>query len=384
MPLACIKCPNILGERMFYGFFKLTGKITNVFLCPENMISRHTIRHILTLGFVSSFFCFMAIADDNENSALQIISSPQDFPADKSSNEDRTKLGIGEKSTLSLTGKNGEAPKDENGNPKKVTWTIISGQEYGTLKNNEDDGDESQTATLTIKTDPKQMGTISVQAEVEDEEPAKKNFEIVLPNSLEGKGARMEEDPSLDPVEGFQGPSPPIHVKCDQCKQCPQCGNSLTTRCVLCIQKNCADCTAIKLEGNTDYYGANADIEVEMGPIDVNFSNVPFKENNEESPSSFPHKPNPNVGYPNSENKFTDSIGYYGKNDGSNQVPADITWVCGWYTTKNGNLNHPINKNVLQTFKFQRINGGIKITISKFGCSVSRNCTSGDNKHQYN
>lgn len=111
---------------------------------------------------------------------------------------ERKKIGIGEKFTLSLSGKMVEGSNTKN--IEKVKWLLVSGEEY--LENWPDETTDQPTMELTAKqrflkkdldeNGRKKNGKVVIQVELEDKRSEKLELEIAFPSSIEGKHYKGE------------------------------------------------------------------------------------------------------------------------------------------------------------------------------------------------
>lgn len=133
--------------------------------------------------------------------------------------------------------------------------------------------------------------------------------------------------------------------------------------------------------GQPGVVGAAALLSVKVLPLDVSFDNVKIIEKANDPPESRPvHTPNPNPLDLGDTNEFQDTIVAFAKGAG---LPKGWTWSCSWKVVDDGgNAGLLITgKDVPQTVSFERTDHGgsygIKTTINKFDCTVSRDSLSG-------
>lgn len=284
---------------------------------------------------------------ETDNRALYIESTTEVASAqcmiDGGNEEDdkkRTDVGIGEKVTLTLTGKRlKEVDLDS------IEWSMEPDNVAIIKKSRE----EKNKATLTINKDITENKTlkIRVKTNLDEELPEKKtlNLNIFVPSGIKAThtGERI-----------------------------PGCA----------------------LDGEKDNAGASTVLDLTLHPLNVSFSNIAFIERTKDPEGFKPkHVPGAVLFRPNAKNKATprDRIGWKFK-DGirlpqlqNANLPAPFSWACGWYVRSDGKdclLIH--GKTYPQDFKFtydgkendvkSSTKGlqNVKVTVSKFGCTVTR------------
>lgn len=304
------------------------------------------------------FYCISSVThgdrSNEDNRALEIESTTRVASAqcvlnggNESDDKKRTTVGIGEVIDLELIGK-----LINDVDPETIRWSIIQGNNLATIEQATED---KQMAVLTINKNVTTQATICVQVTTNIElDPQIREFNIIIPTDIQGKHS------------GLRHP------------ECPQ-------------------------DGEKDKPGASSLLTLTFLPLNVSFSNIAIKERGED-PEGFtpPHDPGNRLFRPNARNESShDSIGWKFlpnislQNLQNLQYPHSFSWTCGWYVRANDMDCCKIHgEPYLQQFRFsydgretenEATKGlqNIKISITKFGCSVIRS-TAGNAIHHNN
>ena len=279
------------------------------------------------------------------------VVSPQCLIDKGNEDEDRkrTEVGIGEVVTLTLTGK-----RLGGVDMKSLEWSLEPENAAAIEKSN----DELNQAILTIKSDLTQNTTLKVRVKtsLDDELPQREPFvfSILVPSGIkaEHSGKRVKKHPR---------------------------------------------------DKDKDRPGASSKLVLTFLPLKVGFSNISIMERAED-PEGFtpPHTPGKLLMWPNALNAYRhDNIGWRWDKDQDIRLrhlqnmtlPDRFSWACGWYVRADGKDCCKIGNDTYSqdfSFKYDGMETGkdsptrglknIKVTITKFGCTVTRS-TSGDALH---
>lgn len=279
------------------------------------------------------------------------VVSPQCLIDKGNEDEDRkrTEVGIGEVVTLTLTGKRlGEVDL------KSMEWSLEPENAATIEKSN----DEFNRATLTIHKNLTQNTTLKVRVKtsLDDELPEREPlvFTILVPSDIKAKhsGERVEGHPK---------------------------------------------------DKEKDKPGASSKLVLTFLPLKVSFSNISIMERAEDPEGFTPaHTPGKQLIWPNALNAYRhDNIGWrWDKKQDirlrhlqNMDLPDSFSWACGWYVRADGKDCCKISNDTYSqdfSFKYDGMETGkdsptrglknIKVTITKFGCTVTRS-TSGNALH---
>lgn len=279
------------------------------------------------------------------------VASPQCLIDKEDPNEDRkrTEVGIGEVVTLTL---NGKRLKDVD--LKSLKWSLEPEHVASIKKSN----DELNQATLTINSDLTEKTTLKVRIKTSlDEDLPEREpyvFSILVPSDIKAQhsGERVKDHP---------------------------------------------------LDREKDRPGASSKLVVTFLPLNVSFSNVSIMERAEDPAGFKPvHTPGNQLMWPNTLNAHRhDNVGWRWdkerdirlKHLQNMKLPAFFSWTCGWYVRANGKDCCKISNDTYSqdfSFKYDGMEDGenaitkglknIEVTITKFGCTVTRS-TTGDALH---
>ncbi|XBD75624.1 hypothetical protein ABFY27_06765 [Akkermansia massiliensis] len=334
----------------------MNPKISDKVLCLfVNIVYR-------TLFFVLIFSAYCIGDEPEPNNSLKIVSktflnSAQYNRSGGNDKEDkaREELGAGEKVTLTLTGKRiGDVKK------QSVRWSLEKGNHFATLIA---DAKDKTKAVLTVKGDinfngeknngkPKSSDFVTVKVQTNiDERIIRKTFEIFVPTGI---------------IANHSGKRDTRHPP----------------------------------DGDNNHPGCSSLLILNFLPFSVNFSNISMIErdlnDNDYKPEHIPGIiPRP-ITQLNDVRHDHVGFSYYNKRaqrwteleELQNKDLVDATWKCGFYTSYNGRDCHLIGggyyvQRIIGNYEGERRNGvrEIRITISKFGCTVSRS-TAGPARHQ--
>lgn len=314
------------------------------------------------LFFVLIFSAYCIGDEPEPNNSLKIVSktflnSAQYNRSGGNDDEDkaREKLGAGEKVELTLTGK-----RIREVEKRSVRWSLERGNHFATLIVNARD---KTKAVLTVKGNINFNGeinndqpkfsdfvTVKVQTNI-DERIIRKTFEIFVPSGITAKHSG-QRDPKHPP------------------------------------------------DGDKNHPGCSTLLILNFSPYSVNFSNISMIERDlndddyrpEHIPGILPrqitelndvHHDHVGFSYYNRRAQRWTELGEL-----QNKNLVDATWKCGFYTSYNGRDCHLIGggyyvQRIIGSYERERRNGvrEIRITVSKFGCTVSRS-TAGSARHQ--
>ena len=261
----------------------------------------------------------------------------------------RTEIGIGEVVTLTL---NGKRLKDVD--MKSLKWSLEPEHVASIKKSN----DELNQATLTINSDLTEKTTLKVRIKTSlDEDLPEREpyvFSILVPSDIKAQhsGERVKDHP---------------------------------------------------LDREKDRPGASSKLVVTFLPLNVSFSNVSIMERAEDPAGFKPvHTPGNQLMWPNTLNAHRhDNVGWRWDKERdirlrhlqNMKLPAFFSWTCGWYVRANGKDCCKISNDTYSqdfSFKYDGMENGenaitkglknIEVTITKFGCTVTRS-TTGDALH---
>lgn len=331
-------------------------------------------KRVLLFLFMLSFS--WAKGEEQQKQAIEIKSTTMEHSAginismeegkqisekDKENDKKRKTLGIGEEVNLILTGKPYFYENDA-----LVTWSVSAGENLGTVEKI-----SNTSAKLTIYPYASQEGQIKVKAVSDKGEETELGFSVKIPTGLIAKHSRKSYNPE-DEDFGKNGISPYIRNLCPNCKNCPICkGQKKCPRCRACSY---AQCRIINLEGNSEFAGAIATLEVTIEPTTVNFSKILIKEYDLGSvpKEGVPqHTPSPAHAISN-KNRFFDNIGYYVDAGLCQGLPWSWLWKCEFYLYFQGQPIKIIGNRLFMDFKVEQIGQNVKSTIKKFNCTVTR------------
>lgn len=274
--------------------------------------------------------------------------SPQCLMNKEDQDEDRkrTEIGIGEVVTLTLTGK-----RLEEVDPDSIEWSLEPDHAAVLEKSDK----EANQATLTIHKNLTQNTTLKVRVKtsLDDELPEREPlvFTILVPSEIKAKhsGKRVEGHPK---------------------------------------------------DKEKDRPGASSKLVLTFLPLSVSFSNISIMERAEDPEGFTPaHTPGKLLMRPNALNAYRhDNIGWRWDKEQdirlrhlqNMNLPDSFSWVCGWYVRADGKDCCKISNDTYPqdfSFKYDGIEtekdsptGGlknIKVTITKFGCTVTRSTSGG-------
>ena len=335
--------------------------------CYRCLLLRYFFKIIILVG--CALFSSISLGEeekDPDTGPLRIISTTDDFSADihireeteevsdeeKDKDRKRSRLGIGEVVQLKLDGKPALI-----GDVSKIEWSIKEG---GGLACFCGAATGVRFVYLQIKDDLKSNGIIKVGVIVETGEEREISFTAVVPNGITAQHARISYEPE-DP--GFH-----------------QRGVRVTG----------AEYSTPE-DGDTAIAGASALLELTVLPKDVSFNNIEIVERD----GGCNPKPDPKVNIasehipsfkkrrPTKKNGLSDRIasqrsvdkllGYF--------FPQIWIWKCNWVNCCESGEEIQTIPSVDQKISYEKDkDGNFKVTISKFGCSVSRTTAPG-NKH---
>ena len=261
----------------------------------------------------------------------------------------RTEVGIGEVVTLTL---NGKRLKDVD--LKSLEWSL---EPENTATIEKSDKEQNQ-ATLTINSDltEKTALKVRIKTSLDEDLPEREPyvFSILVPSDItaEHSGERMNDYP---------------------------------------------------LDREKDRPGTSSKLVVTFLPLNVSFSNISIMERAEDPAGFTPvHTPGKLRMRPNAHNIHRhDSIGWRWdekqairlRHLQNMNLPASFSWTCGWYVRADGKDCCKISNDTYSqdfSFKYDGMENGenaitkglknIEVTITKFGCTVTRS-TTGDALH---
>lgn len=261
----------------------------------------------------------------------------------------RTEVGIGEVVTLTL---NGKRLKDVD--MDSIEWTLEP-ENVASIKKSDE---EPNQAALTINSDLTENTTLKVRVKTSlDEDLPEREpsvFSILVPSNItaEHSGERVKDHP---------------------------------------------------VNGEKDRPGASSKLVLTFLPRIVSFSNISIMERAEDPAGFTPvHTPGKLRVRPNALNIHRyDSIGWRWdkeqdirlKHLQNMNLPDSFSWTCGWYVRADGKDCCKISNDTYSqgfSFKYDGVEDGknaptrglknIEVTITKFGCTVTRS-TTGDALH---
>lgn len=332
----------------------------------HRLLFQYFLKIIILVGCAMFSSISLGEEEDPDTGPLRIISTTDDCSADiyireeteevsdeeKDKDRERSRLGIGEVVQLKLNGKPALI-----GDISKIEWSIKEG---GGLACFCGAATGVRFVYLQIKDDLKSNGKIKVGVIVETGEEREIAFTAVVPNGITAQHVRISYDPE-DP--GFH-----------------QRGMRVTDAKY-----------STPEDGDTTIAGASALLELTVLPKDVSFNNIKIVErdggcNPKPDPKvniASEHIPNFKKRTPTKKNGLSDRIASYipvNKLLGYS-FPQIWIWECNWVNCCESGEEIQTIPSVDQKFSYERDkDGNFKVTISKFGCSVSRTTAPG-NKH---
>lgn len=327
----------------------------------------------ITLGLGFTGLCTAGDEPPEESDALTITSRAEYYSADlllkeerkepvtdkeRDLDKQRSRLGIGETTLLTLTGKEALI-----GDLSKPQWSIRKAQKLAVIEPLKG----TAAATLIINNDltqpkdeqgqiNKQEITVCVTTSAGGYKTI--SFEIVYPSAMTGRHTKVGN------TTGAIVTNPEYRMSKD---------------------------------GDTDNAGASAELEVIIGPTDVSFRKISIREkdqgfaNNHKPSLSTIHKIREERYSPKAKNIITDQIGSFRPlaeiERDKHALDQHWEWICAWNTCDDhGNARHLITT-VNQSFDYKRLNTArqgqaVEVILNKFGCTVQRNTQPG-NKHSF-
>lgn len=321
-------------------------------------------------GALLAWPCWAMAEEEEPMQGLEIESKTEECSADyylareegKDPDEDedkkRTCVGMGEKITLTLTGKQALIGEDED-----IRWTLEDGAHLGGFEGMTD-GEREVTLAINDDLSPKTVGnnsTIKIwvycsKTQQMPDKPLK--LEVCLPTHLTGKHRKKEGGGRGVIADAEKFPGFPSDQAQDRGKP-----------------------------------GASAQLELTIHPTKVNFKNIHVIEKDADaSDKTFPplggrHRPGAGWSQIDPGNRVIDTIGWKKTMD---EVRAGLSqdapeqeweWLCERYVQSILHKDVYLLNSITQRFKVRwvdpRTRQAVHAWISKFGCQVERDSRQG-------